>query len=76
VHRSLAEDTIKIGVAGAHSGDLASYGLTFGEKPLNGRRRCKRPRGIFGKKVELVVEDDVCKPEVAANIATNWLPGV
>jgi branched-chain amino acid transport system substrate-binding protein len=27
--------------------------------------------GILGKKIELVVEDDVCKPEVATNTATK-----
>jgi branched-chain amino acid transport system substrate-binding protein len=66
-----AEDTIKIGVAGSHSGDLASYGLPSVKaaelvvKDVNARG------GILGKKMELVVEDDVCKPEVAANIATK-----
>lgn len=60
-----AADTIKLGVAGAHSGDLASYGIPSVKaaelvvKDINSRG------GIDGKKVELLVEDDVCKPEVA-----------
>jgi branched-chain amino acid transport system substrate-binding protein len=66
-----AADTIKLGVAGAHSGDLASYGLPtvkaaeFVVKEINAKG------GILGKQVELVVEDDVCKPEVATNTATK-----
>jgi branched-chain amino acid transport system substrate-binding protein len=27
--------------------------------------------GVLGKQVELLVEDDVCKPEVATNTATK-----
>ena len=66
-----ASDTIKLGVAGAHSGDLASYGLPtvkaaeFVVKDINSKG------GVLGKQVELVVEDDVCKPEVATNSATK-----
>ncbi len=61
--------SIKLGVAGAHSGDLASYGLPtvkaaeFVVKDINAKG------GILGRKVELFVEDDVCKPEVATNTA-------
>jgi branched-chain amino acid transport system substrate-binding protein len=66
-----ASDTIKLGVAGAHSGDLASYGIPtvkaaeFVVKDINSKG------GVLGKQVELVVEDDVCKPEVATNSATK-----
>ena len=68
-----AADTIKLGVAGAHSGDLASYGIPSVKaaelvvKDVNSRG------GIDGKKVELLVEDDACKPEVATNTATKLL---
>lgn len=64
-----AGDTIKIGVAGAHSGDLASYGLPS----LNAAQLviddANAKGGLLGKKIELVRMDDVCKPEVAANTA-------
>jgi branched-chain amino acid transport system substrate-binding protein len=69
--QALASDPLKIGVAGAHSGDLASYGLPTLKaaqlvvKDINARG------GINGTPVELVVEDDVCKPEIAANTATK-----
>ncbi|WP_457572675.1 branched-chain amino acid ABC transporter substrate-binding protein [Desulfolithobacter sp.] len=68
---AMAADPIKIGVAGAHSGDLASYGLPTVKaaelvvKDVNARG------GINGRKVVLLVEDDVCKPEVATNTATK-----
>ena len=66
-----AADTIKLGIAGAHSGDLASYGLPSVKaaelvvKDVNARG------GILGKKVELLIEDDACKPEMATNTATK-----
>jgi len=68
-----AAETIKMGVAGAHSGDLASYGLPSVKaaelvvKDVNSRG------GLLGRKVELLVEDDVCKPEIAINTATKLI---
>jgi len=66
-----ARDTIKLGVAGAHSGDLASYGIPS----LNAARLVVSDRnakgGILGRQVEILAEDDVCKPEVAANVAAK-----
>lgn len=64
-------DTIKIAVVGPHSGDLASYGiptikaaeLVVADWNANG--------GVLGKQIELIIEDDVCKPEVAANTAAK-----
>lgn len=67
----VAADTIKIGVAGPHSGDLASYGIPTMKaaelvvKDINARG------GVLGKQVEIIAEDDVCKPEVATNTATK-----
>jgi branched-chain amino acid transport system substrate-binding protein len=68
---SLAGDVIKIGVAGAHSGDLASYGLPTVKAAELVVRDVNARGGVLGKKVELVIEDDACKPEVAANTATK-----
>lgn len=66
-----AADTIKIGVQGAHSGDLASYGvpslnavkIVVDEVNANG--------GVLGKMVEIVAQDDQCKPEMATSAATR-----
>lgn len=66
---ALAADTIRIGVAGAHSGDLASYGLPTVNAVKFVVDEVNAKGGINGKKVEIVQADDVCKPEVAANVA-------
>jgi len=68
-----AEDTIKLGVAGAHSGDLASYGLPTVNAAELVVRDINAKGGILGKKVELLTEDDACKPELATNTATKLL---
>jgi len=66
------EGPIKVGVAGAHSGDLASYGIpTVRAATLVVEERNEQFGGIDGKKIELLVEDDVCKPEIATNTATK-----
>lgn len=70
--RRSAADPIKIGVAGAHSGDLASYGVpslnaakVIAEVNANG--------GVLGRQLELVAQDDQCKPELATNAATKLI---
>lgn len=65
--------SIKVGVAGAHSGDLASYGLPTVKAAELVVKDINAKGGILGRKVELLVEDDVCKPEVATNIASKLL---
>jgi branched-chain amino acid transport system substrate-binding protein len=64
-------NTIKIGVAGAHTGDLASYGLPTVKAAELVVDAVNEKGGINGKKIELVVEDDECKPEKAANVASK-----
>ncbi len=65
------DEVIKIGVAGAHSGDLASYGLPTVKAAELVIDKINAKGGLLGKKVVLVIEDDVCKPEVAANTASK-----
>ncbi len=67
----MAADTIKLGVPGAHSGDLASYGLPSANAAKLVVKAFNARGGVLGKTVELLVEDDVCKPEVATNTATK-----
>lgn len=69
--QSEAEDTIKIGVAGAHSGDLASYGLPSVNAVKLVVANINAAGGIDGKQIEVVVEDDQCKPEIATNTAAK-----
>lgn len=66
-----AAEPIKIGVAGAHSGDLASYGLPTVNAAELVVKEANAKGGILGREVKLLVEDDVCKPEVATNTATK-----
>ena len=69
----LAADVIKLGVAGPHSGDLASYGIPSVNAAKLVVKDINAKGGVLGKQVELFVEDDVCKPEVATNTATKLL---
>lgn len=66
-----AADVIKIGVAGAHSGELRSYGLPTLEAANLVVNDINARGGILGKKVVVVEGDDACKPEVAANVASK-----
>lgn len=68
---SLAAEPIKLGVAGAHSGDLASYGIPSIRAAELVVKDVNTNGGLLGRKIELLVEDDVCKPEVATNTATK-----
>ena len=70
---AMAADTIKLGVAGPHSGDLASYGIPTIKAAELVVKKVNAGGGVLGKKVELLVEDDVCKPEVATNTATKLI---
>ena len=66
-----AAEALKLGVAGAHSGDLASYGLPTVKAAEMVVKEINAKGGVLGRAVELLVEDDVCKPEVATNTATK-----
>ena len=68
---SMAAETIKLGVAGPHSGDLASYGLPAINAAKLVVAEVNSHGGVNGRQVELLIEDDVCKPEVATNTATK-----
>ena len=61
-------EPVKIAVVGPHSGDLASYGIpTVRAAELLVEKKNKMG-GINGNPIELVIEDDVCKPEVAGEL--------
>lgn len=66
-----ASDTIKVANAGALSGDLAPYGISALRGVEMAVEDINEKGGILGKKVELMLGDDVCKPEVAVNVATK-----
>lgn len=66
-------ETIKLGVAGAHSGDLASYGIPSLRAAKLVAEKINKKGGVLGKKIVVLAEDDVCKPEVATNTATKLI---
>ncbi len=65
------EKTIKIGVAGPYSGDLAPYGIPTREAVEMVTAEVNAQGGILGHKIELLIQDDQCKPEIATNVATK-----
>jgi len=66
-----AADTIKLGVAGPHSGDLAPYGIPAMKAAQLVVKKVNASGGVLGKQVELLIQDDQCKPEIATNTATK-----
>ena len=70
-----AAETIRIGIAGSHSGDLASYGLPTVKAAQLVVKDFNAKGGLLGRKVELVIEDEACKPELATNAATKLVSG-
>jgi branched-chain amino acid transport system substrate-binding protein len=64
-----AGEPIRLGVAGPQSGDLASYGIPSARAAALVAKELNAKGGVLGRQVEVVVEDDVCKPEIATNTA-------
>jgi branched-chain amino acid transport system substrate-binding protein len=67
----LAADTIKVGVAGPHTGDLAPYGIPTKQAAEMLVEKVNAAGGVLGKQIELFAMDDQCKPEIATNVATK-----
>jgi len=68
---SFAADSIKVGVAGPHTGDLAPYGIPTKEAAEMVAEQVNAAGGVLGKQIEVVPMDDQCKPEVATSAATK-----
>ncbi|OQX27246.1 MAG: branched chain amino acid ABC transporter substrate-binding protein [Desulfobacteraceae bacterium IS3] len=68
-----AQETVKFGVAGAHSGDLASYGISGLRGVEQAVKEINAKGGVMGKQIQIVPEDDECKPEKATNAANKLL---
>jgi branched-chain amino acid transport system substrate-binding protein len=73
VSPAAAADTIKLGVAGPHSGDLAPYGIPTMKAAQLVVKKINASGGVLGKQVELLIQDDQCKPEIATNTATKLI---
>lgn len=68
-----AAETIKLGVPGAHTGDLAGYGVPALNAAKLVVEKINAAGGINGKMVEILQQDDQCKPELATNAATKLI---
>jgi branched-chain amino acid transport system substrate-binding protein len=66
-----AANTIKIGIAGPHTGDLAAYGIPTKEAAEMIAAQVNAAGGVLGMQVEVLPMDDQCKPEIATNAATK-----
>ncbi len=68
---AFAAEVIKLGVPGAHSGDLASYGTPTLNAATLVAETFNAKGGILGKQIVVVPQDDECKPALATNAATK-----
>ncbi|MDR3641881.1 MAG: branched-chain amino acid ABC transporter substrate-binding protein [Humidesulfovibrio sp.] len=66
-----ASNKLVLGVAGAQSGDLASYGLPTLNAAKLVAKDINAKGGVHGMQVEIMAMDDQCKPELATNAATK-----
>ena len=66
-----AADTIKIGVAGPHSGDLAPYGLPTKDAVMMIAEQVNASGGVLGMQIEVMSMHHQCKPEIATSAATK-----
>ncbi len=66
-----AAKKLVLGVAGAQSGDLASYGLPSVNAAKLVAKEWNAKGGVNGMQVEVLPMDDQCKPELATNAATK-----
>ena len=66
-----ATETIKVGFGGALLGNLASYGLSglYGLEYVV--LKTNASGGLLGRQVEIVTEDDGCKPALASSAAAK-----
>lgn len=69
----LAAEPIRIGVAGSFSGDLAPYGLPAKHAVQLAADDLNKAGGLLGRPVEVIAQDDGCKPETATNVAAKLI---
>ncbi|MBP9709259.1 MAG: branched-chain amino acid ABC transporter substrate-binding protein [Oligoflexales bacterium] len=66
-----AQSTIKIGVAGPHTGNYAAFGEQLWRGAEKAAQDINQAGGINGKKIELVKADDACEPKQAVSVANR-----
>ena len=68
-----AAEAIRLGVPGAHTGDLAGYGTPALNAAKLVVEKYNAKGGINGRKIEIIQADDQCKPELSTNAATRLI---
>ena len=68
-----AEGVIKLGVHGAHTGDLAGYGIPSLNAAQLVVNDINAKGGINGKKIVIVAQDDQCRPDLSTNAASKLI---
>ena len=66
-----AAEPVKLGVAGVHSGELAPYGISGLRGVKLALANINANGGLLGQSIELMVEDDLCKPKEATIVASK-----
>ncbi|MGK5092792.1 branched-chain amino acid ABC transporter substrate-binding protein [Deltaproteobacteria bacterium TL4] len=64
-----AGESLKIGVVSPYSGDLAGYGVPIKNAVVLAAEAMNQQGGVLGRKIELLMEDDLCEPNTAENVA-------
>ncbi len=66
-----AEDMLKIGVAGPHTGANAAFGEQLWKGAEQAAKDINAAGGVDGKMIELVKADDACEPKQAVSVANR-----
>ena len=70
---ALAEDTIKVGVAGPYTGGSSSMGVSMRDGVRLAAKEINAAGGILGRKIELIERDDEAKNERGVQIAQELI---
>ncbi|MBF0608823.1 MAG: ABC transporter substrate-binding protein [Candidatus Magnetobacterium sp. LHC-1] len=66
-----AQEGVKIPVVSPYTGSLASFGEGVKNAALLKAEEINAKGGINGKKLDISLEDDLCEPKEASNVATR-----
>lgn len=65
------EETVKIALAGPHTGANATFGLQLWRGAEMAAKDINAAGGINGKKIVIIKADDACEPKQAVNVANK-----
>ncbi|MBF0344247.1 MAG: ABC transporter substrate-binding protein [Nitrospirae bacterium] len=66
-----AQDSIRLPVVSPYTGGLASFGEGVKNGAMLKAEEINASGGINGRKIEIQMEDDLCEPKEASNVATR-----